>query len=342
MTGADARYLVSRRRLFELAGGLAAGAAVLGALGPVLPARAAERTLRWGSSSLGSTGYVIIEALASTVSRHTDIKNSSLATAGGAENMALIGSGQLELGQTTSSDWKLATEGLPPFRSPVEAQQMLSYTVWNIPLLVRADSGIESVADLAGKRVMPAQAGGGTALMVKTLLEAAGVADKVRWNYGSWNDTYNAFKSGAADAVAAVLTSGRPSPQVTEVQSAVALRVLPFEEEVLQKARQINPGILRAEVTPQQWNAVGDKTLMIPSIAGILAVRPDIDAETGYKIVKAIYDHAEDVRKVGIQLQDVRPDFATKYLMAEYPVHPGAARYFKEKGLWRDDLQVAS
>lgn len=302
---------------------------------------AASQELRWGSSSIGSTGYVIIEALANTVNKHSDIKNSALATAGGAENMVLIGDGRLDLGQTTSSDWPLATEGKPPFKKPVEAYQMLSYTVWNVPLLVRAESEVKALDDLAGKRIMPSQAGSATAVMYKILIEAAGMSDKVKWNYGSWNDTYNALKSGGTDAAVAVLTNGRPSPQITEVQSATKLRVIPYPEPALAKARQLNAGIMRGEVTPTEWNAL-DKPTMIPSFAGILAVRPDVDEETAYKIVKAIYDNAAEVRKVGVQLQDIKPEFSTKYLMEGYPVHPGAAKYFKEKGLWRDDLKIAS
>ena len=58
------------------------------------PAFAQEKPLRWGSASLGSTGYVIIEALASTVNRVTDIKGASVATQGAVENMALFGRGE--------------------------------------------------------------------------------------------------------------------------------------------------------------------------------------------------------------------------------------------------------
>ena len=47
----------------------------------------AQQNLQWGSSSIGSTGYVIMEGLANTVNRHTDLQNASMATSGGTENM---------------------------------------------------------------------------------------------------------------------------------------------------------------------------------------------------------------------------------------------------------------
>jgi len=57
-----------------------------------------------------------------------------------------------------------------------------------------------------------------------------------------------------------------------------------------------------------------------------------VDPDIAYAITKAVYDHAEDVRKISIELQDIRLDFATKYLMEGIPVHAGAARYFRNLG----------
>src|SRR3546814_2396549 len=75
---------LSRREAlrFGLAG-LAAG----GAAGFPTTSVLAQQSLQWGSSSIGSTGYVIMEGLAKTVNRHSDLQNASIATSGGTENM---------------------------------------------------------------------------------------------------------------------------------------------------------------------------------------------------------------------------------------------------------------
>ena len=155
------------------------------------PAFAQEKPLRWGSASLGSTGYVIIEALASTVNRVTDIKGASVATQGAVENMALFGRGELDLAQTTSLDWGPARDGEAPFRQKIAPVQLLSYAVWNMHPLVRADSGLNRLEDLVGKRVSPGPAGGITTVMWRQLFQKAGLHDTVRWTYGSWRDLHD-------------------------------------------------------------------------------------------------------------------------------------------------------
>ena len=323
---------------------LLAATAALGAA-PAMPWRPAlaqsSDILRWGSSSLGSTGYVIIEALVQTANKHSDLRSSSLATAGGAENMVLIDRGELEFGQSTSSDWAPATKGEKPFPEPVEAHQMFAYTIWNIPLIVHADSGIGSFADLAGKRVMPSQPGSAAAVMYQTILRAAGLEGDVRWNFGSWTESYDAFKSRAVDAVPAVLTNGRQSPQVEEVLTAVDVMVLATPPDVLDKAQALNPGILRKEVAPEAWAAL-EQPMAMPTISGVVAAHPSISPDVGYALTKAIFDNAAEVRKVGVQLQDIDINFAVDNLLSGYPVNAGAARYFQEKGVWRDDLVIAS
>src|SRR3546814_12696278 len=78
------------------------------------------------------------------------------------------------------------------------------------------------------------------------------------------------------------------------------------------------------------------------SFSCVLAAVPDLDPEVGYTVMQAIFDHAEDVRSLGVQFEDIRLDFGAKYLVGGFPINKGAARYFKEKGVWTDDMIEAS
>lgn len=334
----DLSPLGARRRLLLKAG--AAGVGIAMFPGIVSASIGRNRELRWGSASLGSTGYIIIEALAQAVQRNSDMRSTTLATSGGAENMVMASREEIEFGQTTSTDWPPANQGDSPFPAPIDVRQVFAYTVWNIPLIVRADSDIHSLADLAGKRVMPSTAGGATAIMHQTILEAAGVADQVNWTYGSWNDTFSAFQAGSVDAVPSTLTNGRASPALAEIDSTVEFRVLPIEPEVLQRAQEINPGLLASTVNESQWDKVEGEMLM-PAISGILAARPGVTDDEAYAVCQAIFDDPEQVRRVGSQLQDIDVEFAVQFLLEGFPVNAGAARYFQEQGVWRDELKVA-
>jgi uncharacterized protein len=325
-----------RRR--ELIG---AGAAVL-ATAPFVAQAQEQKPLVWGSASLGSTGYVIIEGLATTVSKHSKWRGSSQSTQGGAENMALIGQGALDLGQTTSTDWQAALKGESPYKQPVKAHQMFSYALWTLSPIVLASSPIQSFEDLAGKRLAPGPAGGSTAIAYRTLLEQAGLKDKVRLQFGSWRECFEAVKNGSVDSTVSIAYSGKPASVVNELESAHKIRVIEVPRAPIEKSSQVNPGILLGETNPALWKATGEKPLTAPAFSGVLAAHPRVTAEMGYDIAKAVYEHADEIRRIAAELQEIRLDFATKYLLKGVPVNAGAARYFKEKGVWRDELTIAS
>ncbi|MEE8505281.1 MAG: hypothetical protein V3S40_03565, partial [Kiloniellales bacterium] len=81
----------TRRKVLQGTARAVLGGAAISAMGPMSQTLGATKIYQWGSASLGSTGYVIITALAAAVNKFTKLRNSSLSTAGGAENMALIG-----------------------------------------------------------------------------------------------------------------------------------------------------------------------------------------------------------------------------------------------------------
>ena len=326
---------LSRRQTLAAASGLLIGSS-LGGLRPLL---AQKQPLRWGSASLGSTGYVIIEALSSTVSRLTDVKGSSVATSGGTENMALMGRNEIDLGQTTSLDWALAANAQPPFKQKIELVQLLSYAIWSLHPIVRADSAIKKLDDLVGKRVGPGPAGGSTTQLWKLIFTRAGIADKVRWSYGSWRETYDGFKAGALDCIGSILVDGRPGSILTELEATTKVKPLPIDRALIEAVSRDNPGAFLHTVTPDRWAAL-DAPIDTAASSGIIGTRPELDNETGYTIAKTIYDNAEDIRKVSPDLGMIRIDMAAKFLLPGYPVNGGAARFFKEKGVWRDNLMV--
>jgi TRAP transporter TAXI family solute receptor len=332
---------LSRRQVLA-AGGAVIGASALSSL-PLADALAADRILQLGSASLGSTGYVIVETLSAIINKYSDpkLRTSSMSTAGGAENMALLGEGFIDFGQTTSADWHPALNGLKPYKKPVKAYQMFSYMVWTPVPIVRADSGIKSIADFAGKRISTGSSGGSATRLWKALLDAAGVLDKVEFvATGGWRGTYDAFRQNSIDITSAILTTGKPSPLVNELESSVKLNVIDVPADLLEAARKKNPGVLTYDLTPDKWKTV-TKPMPVPAYAGILAAHPRIDADTAYNMTKTIYEGITKAKKVPKLLENVHLDFATKYLMRDIPVHPGAAKFFKEKGAWRDDLTIA-
>ncbi|MCB1546575.1 MAG: TAXI family TRAP transporter solute-binding subunit [Hyphomicrobiaceae bacterium] len=332
---------LDRRTVLAALGG-AGGALMLPGLGGGSLAFAQDKIYKWGSSSLGSTGYQIIAVLAQAATKNSKQRHTSLATAGGSENMALLREKQIDFGQTTSTDWEPAIKGTGKFKGkPVPAVQMFAYTIWQCTPMVRADSPIKSLEDLKGKRVMPTTAGGATNGLFQALFKAIGISDKVNYTYGSWKETYDAFAAGAVDCIPTLLTAGNPSGTLKKLTTTHKVRILPVTPELIKKAQAINPGVMSFTVDPKTFPSIDKPTLML-SFGGVAATRADAPKELVYSVVKAIFENTDYVQKTGgVALKDVRLDFATKYLIDSYPVHAGAAQYFKEKGVWREGLKIA-
>jgi TRAP transporter TAXI family solute receptor len=325
------------RRTFLKAGG-ALGAMTVAGLPSI--AFADDTIYRWGSASLGSSGYVIMEALSQIVKAKAGLNSSSLATAGTTENMALIGGGELEFGHSTTVDWVAATEGQKPFEGPIELHQMFAYAAWHEPPIVHADSDIRTVADLAGKRYSPSQPGSGAALLHHELMRAAGIYDSIDWAYGTWAEVYDAFKARRIHGVVGVITNGQLDGRILEAEAAVEVRALEVPEEVILAARQVNAGILDGMIGPDVWPTL-EKPIRMPLIGGVVAASPNVTPEAGYAITSAIFDNAEEVRQMAQPLSAIDTEFAVRNMMTAFPVNAGAAQYFQEQGVWRDDLMIA-
>ena len=295
---------------------------------------------RWGSSSLGSSGYVIMEAFSQTANRHTPHRNSALATAGTAENMYLIGQGALEFAHSTSVDWMQALAGRKPYPRPVHASQLFAYATWQQLPIVHADSSIRQFSGLAGMTFSPSLPGSGTAAMYRVLMNSAGMGDRVRWRFGSWSEIYTAFRAKQIDSVVGVLTNGIPSSGIQQLQATLEIRSLPVPTSVLELAHAANPGIIEGRLTPRDWAAI-DEPVRVPALTGIVAASRDVSAEVGYTVTKAILDRTEDVKKLGAPLNGLAIETAARHLLSTAPVNAGAAQYFKENNVWRSDLLIA-
>ena len=327
---------ITRRRALVLGGtGLLASGLVMRSTSVL-----AQSNLQWGSSSVGSTGYVIMEGLANIVNRHTELQNASMATSGGTENMQLFAENVIQLGQTTSTDWLPASEGMSPYPAPIEVHQMMAYTLFNCTPMVRADSDIQTLEDLKGRRCMPSPAGSSTATMWDVLFEAAGIEGDVDWTYGSWRETYDALRAGSVDCIPSLLTNGRPSPILSELTSTVPVRMLPVPDEVFAQARSLNPGIAAGTIPAGVVPGV-EEAAQAASFSGVLGAQKDLDPEVAYRVMQAIFDNAEEVRALGVQFEDIGLQFAVDYLLEDFPVSQGAARYYQEQGVWRDELTIA-
>jgi TRAP transporter TAXI family solute receptor len=299
-------------------------------------ATAAEKqTIRLGSASLGSSGYIQFEAISFLINQYSDkYKASSMSTAGGKENIILLGEQKIDFG---SGDSLGIVYGWKEKKIPI--WQVGSWTYWSLPMIVLADSGINRMEDLKGKAVSLIKKGSGAEFGWSLLLEEYGLLGDIKKQFLSWGDSYDAVADGIIAAAPGNYAGGKPNPAVQRLASRKDYKVLDIDLELLKRAQKRNPGLL-ATVLPKTAYKGFKKDITTIGWSGIIMSTANVEDDMAYELVKAIYDHIDELHRLSAVSGATTRDSALKWLMPDYPVHPGAARYFKEIGVWNDSLKI--
>jgi TRAP transporter TAXI family solute receptor len=296
---------------------------------------AEKQTIRLGSARLGSSGYIQFEAISYLVNQYSDqYKASSISTAGGTENIALLGEQKIDFGSGDSLgvvySWK---------EKNIPIWQVSSWAYWSIPMIVLADSGIDSIEDLRGKPVSLINKGSGTELGWSILLEEYGVLDDIKKQFLSWGDSYDAVADGIIAAAPGNYASGKPNPAVQRLGARRDYKVLDIDLDILKRAQKRNPGLLTTTLPKTAYEGFEDDITTV-GWSGIIMSTANVDDEMVYELCKAMYEHLDELHKLSAVAGATTKESAVKWLMSDYPVHPGAARYYKEIGVWDENLKI--
>ena len=192
---------------------------------------------------------------------------------------------------------------------------------------------IKSFADLKGKRVSTGSPGSATEVMAFRLIEAAGLdkdKDLKRERLGV-AESVNAIKDGKIDAFFWV--GGLPTAAVTDLANTpgVKIKMIDHADAVANMNRKY--GNLYVEDTiPKDMYKGMDHDNKQATVMNILVVHENMDEKTAYNIVKTMFDKRDDLIAAHKEATNLRLD-AQKQAATPIPYHPGAARFFAEKGV---------
>ncbi len=293
--------------------------------------------LTFGSGSLGSVGYTALEAMCNVINRYEPtLKCSAISTAGGPENIVLLFNKKIDVGHTNSSDWFKAYKGEKPFKEKLEPVQLLSYGSTASLIVVKANSNIKSLQDLKGKKLAVGPAGSTLAQAQINYMKVAGI-EGIQYVYLSFEEGKDAFISGNVDAYTALFQNGKPYPVTMQVEAATPVRYLPTDPKADKALVDAKVGYVLMDI-PKSASKYLENPIPALHTTMVLAVHPDMPEEIAYKITKTLVEHSDDLIKISSDLGAVKPENVTKGLLEGIPVHPGAAKYYKEKGIWSDRL----
>ncbi len=335
--------LWTRRRLLASGAGLGAFAA----LGQVV--RAQENNIRYfriGTGATGGTYYPIGTVLANAISNPPGSRPcdrggacgvpgliaTAQTTQGSVQNLEELMLGRFDAAFTQAdvAYWAYRSEMIYQGKKPFADLRLIA-TLYpeTVHLVVRREAGIAAVGDLKGKRVSLGEAGSGTLVHARIVLEAHGLAaDDLDSVYLRIGESADAVRQGKLDAF--VFTGGVPVSAVSALAGASEIALLPVAGAPVEPLRRRFPYFNPARISGAEYKGVVDTPTL--AVNTLWVVDAKADAELVYGITKALWHP-----NTKTLLEKGHP--AGKHITLEraaesspIPFHPGAERYYREIG----------
>lgn len=253
-------------------------------------------------------------------------------TQGSLDNLRLINGGQIESGfaQADLAGWAYAGNNVFSEAGPMpKLRAIASLFPESLHLVVRAESRIHSLSDLAGKTVGLGEQGSGTNANTRVLLAAAKLGEHdLSRRYMSPGQTAAALRDGSIDAFFVV--GAPPIPAVRELAAKVPIRLVPIMPDIVKGLAAeftfYQPAVIPGDIYP-------GVTEVTPTagFSALWLVGAGIDTDLVYAITKSLWSDGTG-RLMAALPAGQRIDFDRALAGLSVPLHPGAKRFYREAG----------
>ncbi|UCF82518.1 MAG: TAXI family TRAP transporter solute-binding subunit [Desulfobacteraceae bacterium] len=304
--------------------------------------------------SVGSPQYIWTAGHAQLINKYRKDINATPAFCGAETAVVkLLGTGKTDFGEVSHLELICAERGIEKFQRFGEKSKAKFFDALRavyfqpygpMAVVTLAGSGIRTFKDLKGKKISFGSAAHTGTIVLKHAMEAEGL--EIGKDYTA---VYFSCGSGhGPDAVvdrtikACYCISPGKMPAVMNMATLNKIRLIGFSSEGARKKffnilderyGKDKHGIFPAEIPPGLYgkNQVNTEPVLVMAYNLIWATSKDQDDEVVYGVTQALFDHLDEFYKFGANADQITLEKATTSLTI--PLHPGAARYFREKGL---------
>ena len=285
----------------------------------------------------GGTGgvYIIYGAgLADMLTRKLKVSASAQSTPASVDNMKLIRDGKADLAFTLADTAYDAVNGKGRFAPPETKSDTKALAVMYtnfMHVIAKDGSGINTIADLKGKRVSMGAAGSGTETKGNRVLEAYGLSadtDIQRQRLGV-QDSADALRDGKIDAF--FWDGGLPTGAVTDLATSLKIKLIDQTEGVKKMAEKYGTYYFAAKIPKGTYKNDADVT--VAGVANLLTVPNNFDPKLAQAILQAMFDNQADLVAVHPEAKNLKLETAVEGSPIDF--HPGAIEFYRSKGVWK-------
>ncbi len=284
----------------------------------------------------GGTYYPLGGMLAQLISNKAVVdgkKISATAEAAGASvgNAKLLGNKEIESAFVAADILDAAYNGTGQFdKAPLKNLRALGALYpETVQLITRADFNINSVRDLKGKSISSGAPGSGQYQLLTDLLKVHGMSRAdVKEDLSSFSQAVDKIKDGNLHAT--LITAGVPTAAVTDFAQSHALKVIALSGPEIAELQRQQPFYARV---PLPANTYKGQTAAVDTLAvmAVWTAHDGVPDNVAYEVTKALYENTATMAAVHAQGKFITLGTATAVGTA--PMHPGALKYLREKGV---------
>ena len=283
-----------------------------------------------GTGSATGNYYNFGNAMCTVINQITGANLTVNATGGSTENARLLGSGENEFALIQSDVFSYAHQGIELFEgNPVtNFQAITSCYPEMVQIIVRKDSGIASVADMAGKRIAVGAVGSGYEVAARQILAVYDMSyDDINETFCDQATAKNGVQDGTFDAM--FMCSGYPNGNVTELSLTGKIEVLTIDQEHLDMLIEKYPFYSVFTTETDEYNLGHEITSV--AVMSMMVCLDTFSEDEIYDLTKTIYENLSEIQEINAKAKYMSIEGALSGIPSD--LHPGAARYYTEQGI---------
>lgn len=299
------------------------------------PTAQAAQDILFGGASITGVYYQVALQISSLMNKHQGDNYNYVGrpTGGSVFNINAIERGAFDFGVAQSDRNYQAYHGEADWdgKPVTDLRSVFSMHPETVMLVTREDTGIKKVEDIKGKRINIGNPGSGQRFNAMDVLRIYGIDPEkdIRAEGLQQHEASRALVDRKIDAF--FYTVGNPSATVEEPATSVDIRMIHLNHDKIKEMVDENPYYIMTKIPAGTYKGV-DYDVETYAVTATVITNINVDEDVVYDMTKTVFDNLDQLRESHAAFRNLNPDEMLQGLSA--PFHPGAMRYYKEKG-WK-------
>ena len=275
--------------------------------------------------------YPLGVGLAKLLTNHlTDALVTAKTSDASTANVKLIAEREADLAFVQNDVALRAVKGEKPFKEPVKDLTIIaSLYPEHVQIVTVRGNGVKTLSDLKGKRVSVGSIDSGATDSVSAILSAAGIKyTEINADFLDFANTVLRIQDDELDA--GFVLAGYPTAAVTALAAKKDIDIVELEDDLLDKLSALHPFFTKSVIPAGTYDGV-DHDTRTAAVMSVLICDSNLADDLVYAITKAIFENLAELAPAHAKAEMITLDTALS--AAVIKVHPGAAKYYVEKGL---------